>query len=192
MTAPRRAAWVIALAIAIAACGNGDAVSSDAAAAPIPASFAGFDSVALVSVSGPGGVAPSGMFHYRVVSGSLDWYATGHALAAHHAYRVVLSSADGHEYAVASRRARADGSFVAHGVETMLMNRQCVGTEDPSRRPLADAVPLSVAIKQDGSPPASSSRTDPLGSRGALPCNGNGDGVFDYVVSSTGPLPMAP
>jgi hypothetical protein len=191
VTARRRAPWLIALAIAIAACGNNDAVGSDAAAQPaVPASFAGFDSVALASASARDVAAPAGTLYYRMVSGSLDWYAVGHAFAAGRAYRVVITAADGREYAVASRRAGGDGSFAAHGVETMLMNRQCVGTEDPSQRDLAGAMPLSVAIKQDGSPPGSSSRGELLGSRSALPCNGNGDGVFDYVLRSSAPLPL--
>ncbi|HXT48447.1 MAG TPA: hypothetical protein VN717_07380 [Gemmatimonadaceae bacterium] len=193
MTALARAPWLIALAIAVAGCGNSDAVGGDDAdQAAAPASFAGFDSTALASASEKGAATPAGMFYYRMVSGSLDWYAVGHAFGAGRAYRVVLTAADGHEYAVASRKAGGDGSFAAHGVETMLMNRQCVGTEDPSQRPLADALPLSVAIKQDGSPPGSSSRGELLGSRSALPCNGNGDGVFDYVLRSSTPLRLAP
>ena len=193
MTALARAPWLIALAIAVAGCGNSDAVGSDDAdQAAMPASFAGFDSTALASASEKGAATPAGTFYYRMVSRSLDWYAVGHAFGAGRAYRVVLTAADGHEYAVASRKAGGDGSFAAHGVETMLMNRQCVGTEDPSQRPLADALPLSVAIKQDGSPPGSSSRGELLGSRSALPCNGNGDGVFDYVLRSSTPLPLAP
>lgn len=193
MTAISRAPWLMALAIAVAACGNSDAVGGDdAPEEAMPASFAGFDSAALASASGQGPAAPAGTFYYRMVSGSLDWYAVGHAFGAGRAYRVVLTAADGHEYAIASRKAGSDGNFAAHGVETMLMNRQCVGTEDPSQRPLADALPLSVAIKQDGSPPGSSSRGELLGSRSALPCNGNGDGVFDYVLRTSAPLPLAP
>jgi hypothetical protein len=190
VTGLARAPWLIALAIAVAACGNRDAGGDDAPQAAMPASFAGFDSAALAPANEKGAATPAGTFYYRVVSGSLDWYVVGHAFGASRAYRVVLTAADGHEYAVASRKAGGDGSFAAHGVETMLMNRQCVGTEDPSQRPLADALPLSVAIKQDGSPPGSSSRGEMLGSRSALPCNGNGDGVFDYVLRSPHPLPL--
>jgi hypothetical protein len=181
---------LIALAIAVAACGNNDAVGDDAAQPAMPATFAGFDSAALASANARDVAGPAGTFHYRMVSGSLDWYAVGHAFAAGRAYRVVITAGDGREYAVASRKAGGDGSFAAHGVETMLMNRQCVGTEDPSQRDLAGAMPLSVAIKQDGSPPGSSSRGELLGSRSALPCNGNGDGVFDYVLRTSKPLPL--
>jgi hypothetical protein len=193
VTALARAPWLVALAIAVAGCGNSDTVGGDDAdQVAVPASFAGFDSASLASANEKGAATPAGTFYFRMVSGSLDWYAVGHALGAGRAYRVVLTAADGHEYAVASRKAGGDGGFAAHGVETMLMNRQCVGTEDPSQRPLADALPLSVAIKQDGSPPGSSSRGELLGSRSALPCNGNGDGVFDYVLRSSAPLPLAP
>lgn len=157
----------------------------------MPASFAGFDSAALVSASAQRGSMPAGTFYYRLVSGSLDWYVVGRAFGAGRAYRVVLTAADGREYAVASRRARGDGSFAAHGVETTLMNRQCVGTEDPSQRQLAEAAPIGVAVKEDGSPPGGASGSGPLGSRGALPCDGNGDGVFEYVLRSSASLPLA-
>lgn len=189
MSAARRLPWLIALAIGVAACGANDAVSGDDAGAGVPASFAGFDSLPLVSAAAQGAAAPSGVFYYRVVSGSLDWYVRARAFSAGRAYRVLLTAADGHEFAVASRKAGGDGGFEAHGVETMLMNRQCVGSEDPSQRPIADAMPLSVAVKQDGSQSGSASRGELLGSRRALPCNGNGDNVFDYVLRSTGPIP---
>ena len=191
MTVRARVPFALALAIAVAACGPGDSSASDDAVVHVPESFAGFDSMPLVSAS-KGGAAPAGTLYYREVSGSLDWYVLARPFSAGHAYRVVMTSADGHEYAVASSRARGDGSFLAHGVETTLMNRQCVGTEDPSQRPLADAVPITVAVKQDGSPPASSSGTDPLGSRSALPCNGNGDGVFEYVLRANQKVAVNP
>jgi hypothetical protein len=193
VSAARRLPWLIALAIGVAACGANDAVGGDDAGqsseVSLPASFAGFDSLPLVSASSQGVSAPSGVFYYREVSGSLDWYVQAHAFSAGRAYRVLLTAADGHEYAVASQKAAGDGGFVAHGVETMLMNRQCVGIEDPSRRPLADATPISVAVKQDGSQPGSASRGELLGSRSTLPCNGNCDNVFDYVLKSTNPIP---
>jgi hypothetical protein len=186
------APWAAALVIGLAACGNGDAVGSDDSAAPAPASFAGFDSIALVPAGAKGRDGPAGTFYYRIVSESLDWYVAAHAFSGGHAYRVVLTSNDGHEYAVASRHADADGTFAAHGVETNLMNRQCVGVEDPSQRPLADAGPVTVAIKQDGSAPGSSSGSNPLGTRSALPCNGNGDGVFDYVLRASDKVRVTP
>jgi len=83
----------------------------------------------------------------------------------------------------------ADGSLGVHGVETALMNRQCVGAEDPSRRPLASARSLRVAVKSDGSA-SGVSGGDMLGSRSALPCGGNGDGVFEYVLQSADSVPL--
>jgi hypothetical protein len=188
----RGAPWLLALAVAIAGCG-GDAVGSDDSAAPAPASFDGFDSVALTPASGARDAdAPSGIMHYQVVSGALDWYVSARALAAGRAYRVLLAAADGREYAVASRRAGGDGTFAAHGVETALMNRQCVGTEDPSRRSLTEAGPLTIAIKSDGSRAGGTTGSNLLGSRSSLPCNGNGDGAFDYVLRSAAQIPVAP
>ena len=192
MSSARRLPWLIALAIGVAACGANDAAgggdADNASGASAHASFAGFDSLPLVSASAQGASAPSGVFYFRVVSGSLDWYVRARAFSVGRAYRVLLTASDGHEYAVASQKAGGDGTFAAHGVETMLMNRQCVGSEDPSRRPLAEAMPLSVAVKQDGSQAGSASRGELLGSRSTLPCNGNGDNVFDYVLKSANPI----
>ena len=78
-----------------------------------------------------------------------------------------------------------------HGVETTLRNRQCVGAEDPSRRTLESARTLRVSLKGDGSARGASSN-DLLGSRSALPCGGNGDGKFEYVLRSTDAVPVAP
>ena len=132
-----------------------------------------------------------GTFSYVVVDGAIDWYLFASDLLPARAYRVVLTAADGKEYAVASRRSDGIGTLGAHGVETALMNRQCVGAEDPSRRTLESARTLRVALKSDGSASGSSSN-DMLGSRSALPCGGNGDGNFDYVLESDDSVPVAP
>ncbi len=193
MTNVRGGALALALAVTIAACGSRDPVNSDNAVDATPASFAGFDSMALESMSGERDAnASAGIVHYRVVEGTLDWYVSARSLSAGRAFRVVLTAADGKEYAIASRRVGADGIFAAHGAETVLMNRQCVATEDPSRRPIATAAPFRMAIKSDGSAAASASGNDLLGSRGSLPCNGNGDAVFDYVLRSAGLISLAP
>jgi len=123
------------------------------------------------------------------VDGAIDWYVFATHLQPGRAYRILLTADDGKEYAIASRRSGADGSLGAHGVETALMNRQCVGAEDPSRRPLASAKSLRIAVKSDGSA-GGVSGGDMLGSRSALPCGGNGDGVFDYVLESAESVPV--
>jgi hypothetical protein len=187
--AARRTLVALSLSLAMVACSNGDDGRSDATRPVVP-NLTGYYTLALAS-TGPShaSAAPSGTFSYLVVDGALDWYIIARHFSPGRVYRVLLTTADGNEYAVESERSAADGSFAAHGVETVLMNRQCVGSEDPSRRPLASARTLRVAVKRDGSARGASGN-DVLGSRASLPCGGNGDGVFDYVLRSADSVSM--
>src|SRR6476469_4009668 len=178
----RRAAAVLLLLVAAAACSGGDDPQAPKTVTIVP-DLTGYNTIQLEASSPDSREVPMGTFSYEVVDGAIDWYVFATHLAPERAYRVVLLSADGNEYAIASRRSGGDGSLGAHGVETALMNRQCVGSEDPSRRPLESAGSLHVLLKGDGSARGASGN-DLLGSRSALPCGGNGDGVFDYVLRS--------
>ena len=186
----RRAALIILLSLAAAACSGGDNVQRPQTVTITP-DLTGYNTIPLGGVDAGARGAPAGTFSYLVVDGAVSWYLFATNLSPARAYRVVLTAADGNEYAVASRRAEADGSLGAHGVETVLMNRQCVGSEDPSRRALQTVRSLSVALKSDGSARGASGN-DLLGSRSALPCGGNGDGNFDYVLQSAGSVQTAP
>lgn len=170
----------IVLAISLAACGGEPPAPKSVTIVP---DLTGYSTVPLGASKASGASSPSGTFSYLMVDGAIDWYAFATHLRPGRAYRILLTAADGKEYAIASRRSGADGSLGAHGVETALMNRQCVGAEDPSRRPLESAKFLRVGVKSDGSARGASGN-DVLGSRSALPCGGNGDGVFDYVLQS--------
>lgn len=185
----RRAAFLVLLSLA-AACSGGDNVQRPQTVTIIP-DLTGYNTIPL----GPAGAttpsAPAGTFSYVVVDGAISWYMFASHLAPSHAYRVVLTAPDGKEYAVASRQSGEDGSLGAHGVETTLMNRQCVGSEDPSRRTLESVGSLRVALKNDGSARGAGSN-DLLGSRSALPCGGNGDGDFGYVLRSVDSVQVAP
>ncbi|MBK5188059.1 MAG: hypothetical protein JJD97_07420 [Gemmatimonadaceae bacterium] len=178
----RRAAIVGLLSLAVAACSEGDDPPAPKTVTIVP-DLTGYSTIQLGAASTRENSEPSGTFSYLVVDGALDWYAFATHLSPGRAYRVVLTAADGNEYAVASRRSDAEGALGAHGVETALMNRQCVGAEDPGRRSLESAGTLHVAVKSDGSARGASGN-DLLGSRSALPCGGNGDGNFDYVLRS--------
>jgi hypothetical protein len=178
----RRAALVALLSLAAASCRNDSDVQGPRTLTIVP-DLTGYSTIPLTALEArPDGTA-QGSFNYMMVDGAIDWYLFATHVSPGRAYRVVLSAADGKEYAIASRRAGADGSLGVHGVETVLMNRQCVGAEDPSRRPLESARALHVALKSDGSPRGASGN-DMLGSRNALPCGGNGDGDFAYVLRS--------
>jgi hypothetical protein len=179
----RRATIVALLALAAAACGN-DSEPQVAKTLTIVPDLTGYSTIPLGAPNARARDAPEGTFSYLLVDGAIDWYVFATNLAPTRAYRIVLTAADGKEYAIASRRADTGGTLGAHGVETALMNRQCVGAEDPSRRPIETAVSLRVAVKSDGSPRGASGN-DLLGSRSSLPCGGNGDGNFDYVLQSS-------
>ena len=187
----RRAAIIALLSLAVASCRNDSDVQGPRNVTLVP-DLTGYNTVSLTPEAAHGRQqTPSGTFHYMVVDGAIDWYLFASNLVPARAYRVVLTAADGKEYAIASRRSDATGTLGMHGVETALMNRQCVGAEDPSRRPLESARTLRVSLKGDGSARGASSN-DLLGSRSALPCGGNGDGKFEYVLQSANALPVAP
>ena len=186
----RRAAIIALVALAASACSNDADVQSPQTVTIVP-DLTGYNTIPLGATDARTQNAPAGTFSYLVVDGAIDWYVFATDLVPARAYRVVLTSADGKEYAVASRRSDGSGTLGAHGVETALMNRQCVGAEDPSRRSLESARTLRVALKSDGSANGASTN-DLLGSRSALPCGGNGDGNFDYVLRSEDSVPVAP
>jgi hypothetical protein len=186
----RRAAIIALLSLAVASCRKDSDVQGPKNVTIVP-DLTGYNTVALTPDEVQAQRTPSGTFHYTVVDGAIDWYLFASNLVPARAYRVVLTAADGKEYAVASRRSDATGTLGMHGVETALMNRQCVGAEDPSRRSLESARTLKVSLKGDGSARGASSN-DLLGSRSALPCGGNGDGKFEYVLQSADAVPVAP
>ena len=176
----RRLAVIVLLALA--ACSNDSDVQAPKSVTIVP-DLTGYHTLPLVALHAKPDGPAKGTFSYMLVDGAIDWYLFATHVSPGRAYRVVLSAADGNEYAIASRRAGPDGTLGVHGVETALMNRQCVGAEDPSRRPLETARALHVALKSDGSAHGASGN-DMLGSRSALPCGGNGDGDFTYVLTS--------
>jgi hypothetical protein len=180
----------LALIALVAACTGGDDPLVAKTVTIVP-DLTSYNTMPLTAAKPTTGEEPAGTFDYLIVDGAIDWYVFATHLQPERAYRVLLTAADGKEYASASRRTAADGSLGAHGVETALMNRQCVGSEDPSRRPLESAKSLHVSVKSDGSSRGASGN-DMLGSRSALPCGGNGDGVFDYVLRSPDSVRVAP
>jgi hypothetical protein len=186
----RRVMLAALLSLAFAACSSGNE-SQRAQTVTIVPDLTGYSTIPLAGMGKTAGGTASGTFSYLIVENAIDWYVFATKLSPGRAYRILLTAADGQEYAVASRHANADGSLGAHGVETALMNRQCVGAEDPSRRPLETAGSLRVSVKSDGSARGASGN-DLLGSRSSLPCGGNGDGVFDYVLRSADSVVLAP
>jgi hypothetical protein len=185
----RLVAILAVVSLGVAACNNDSDMQAPRTVRIVP-DLTGYNSIPLAASDRRGQPSPSGTFSYLMFDGAIDWYVFAKDLAPTRAYRIVLTAADGKEYAVASRRSDAAGTLGAHGVETALMNRQCVGAEDPSRRTLESARALRVALKSDGSASGTSGNNF-LGSRSALPCGGNGDGRFDYVLQSADAVPVA-
>ncbi len=186
----RRFAIIVLLSIAATACRN-DNDGQAPQTVTIQPDLAGYATIPLAAAARATKNSPTGTFSYVLVDGAIDWYVFAKNLIPSRAYRVVLTAADGKEYAVASRRTDATGTLGVHGVETALMNRQCVGAEDPSRRDLETAGTLRIALKNDGSA-SGTGQSDLLGSRTALPCGGNGDGNFEYVLQSPDMVRVAP
>lgn len=185
----RRTAIAILLSVAVAACSS-DGEPPAPKTVTITPDLTGYTAIPLGAAESGDGSA-TGSFSYFMVDGALDWYAFASHLAPSRAYRIILTAADGKEYAVASRRTDGEGTLGVHGVETMLMNRQCVGAEDPSRRSLQSARSLMISVKSDGSARGASGN-DVVGSHSALPCGGNGDGDFAYVLQSADSVVVAP
>ena len=190
MTVLRRTAIALAISLAVAECGGVGEPPGPKSVTIVP-DLTGYTTIPLGALKASGASSPSGTFSYLMVDGAIDWYLFAAHLAPARAYRIVLTAADDKEYAIASRRSDGDGALGAHGVETTLANRQCVGAEDPSRRPIESARTLGIALKSDGSARGASGN-DLLGSRSALPCGGNGDGIFDYVLQSAEPVAVTP
>jgi hypothetical protein len=185
----RRVAMLALLSLAFAACSSDSDMQAPKTVTIVP-DLTGYTTIPLVAHEAQPGGPAKGTFSYTMVDGAIDWYLFATHVSPGRAYRVVLSAADGREYAIASQHASRDGSLGVHGVETVLMNRQCVGAEDPSRRPIETARALKVALKSDGSAHGASGN-DMLGSRSALPCGGNGDGDFSYVLTSADSILLA-
>jgi hypothetical protein len=122
----------------MAACRNDSDVQEPKSVTIVP-DLTGYNTMPLMALEGRRDGPAQGTFSYMMIDGAIDWYLFAAHVSPGRAYRVVLSASDGKEYAIASRRAGPDGSLGVHGVETALMNRQCVGAEDPSRRPLETA-----------------------------------------------------
>lgn len=161
----------------------------------------GFATVVLTAADPPpassdqGPSAPSGTVWYRMTntpqSGhppSFEWYVRGRQLRPGRIFRVELSVDDRGTYSVGSGRSDSAGTLTAHGTLTRFADQYCVGT---LAEPMSLLGPhrLSFSVKSDGSGAGSATFgapvTDP---RRALPCGGNGDGIFDYWLVAHEPV----
>jgi hypothetical protein len=154
-----------------------------------PRAPAGFDSVLLVPSKGADFTARAasgtgGVFYYSPGGDSFEWYLSARALEPGVRYRLELNVDDSLNYAAGSVMADENGRALGHGTLREFVDRYCVGAANAPPIALSGEHTVAVRLKRDGSNPgessAESSVTGPA-SR-SLPCTGNGDGRFDYVL----------
>jgi hypothetical protein len=133
-----------------------------------------------------GGAAGSLSYGARGPDLSLQIRAEG--LVPGRKYRFDLG-VDGVTYSLASRAAAPDGTWSLDTTLTAFAEGACVGRNFQPERPLAGTHALSFAIKNDGSPPTGTlaDQAPPDGGGAQLPCAGNGDGNYGYVLYEAEP-----
>ena len=91
--------------------------------------------------------------------------------------------ADDAIYSVASHTSDARGQLAIDTALTQFAEGACVGTNYDAPRSVAGAHKVKFWIKRDGNPPSGVSPNSKAGAPGAaLPCRGNGDGDYAYML----------
>jgi hypothetical protein len=87
-------------------------------------------------------------------------------------------------FTVASRAADSDGMVAIDTTLTSFAEGVCVGPNYDASRPLDGAHTIRFWVKADGNPPSGSGRTQSSQFKEGqdLPCSGNGDGDYTYVL----------
>jgi cellulose synthase/poly-beta-1,6-N-acetylglucosamine synthase-like glycosyltransferase len=184
---------VVAGSLGMLSCGGSDATLSRTdtilESEMPPRAPAGFDSLVLVgsnrAESAPDTLSgPAGIFYYSPSGDSFEWYLSARSLDPGVRYRLELNVDDSLNYAAGSVVADETGRALGHGMLREFVDRYCVGAVSTPPIALSGEHTVAVRLKRDGSSPgessAESSVTGPA-SR-SLPCTGNGDGRFDYVL----------
>lgn len=96
-------------------------------------------------------------------------------------------------YTIASRAADAQGALALDTTLTQFADGVCVGANWRPPRGVTARVHLGFGIKNDGSPPSGTMPATTSEARGGadLPCAGNGDGNFRYVLYEARPMVLA-
>lgn len=146
---------------------------------------AGFDSLTLVaSRGGDAQTAAGGVFYYSPSGDSFEWYLRAEQLDPGVRYRLELNVDDSLNYAAGSVMADETGRALGHGELQEFADRYCVGAVSTPPMALAGEHAVAVRLKRDGSSPGESSAESSVTGPASrpLPCTGNGDGRFDYVL----------
>jgi len=199
--------WVALVLASVAACAGTDTghgrpgspgTSSAVADDPPP----GFATLVLApSDSRPGSSdraapAPTGTVWYRVgpqqstLDPVLEWYVRADHLAPHRVFRIELTVDDRATYSVGSARADDAGMLTTHGTLVRFADQVCVG-EPAAPQSIAGSHVVVVSVKSDGSGAGAAGYSGPLTDpTRALPCGGNGDGVFEYWLVGSDPIQL--
>jgi hypothetical protein len=147
----------------------------------------------LPPTSGTGRNAPAGSFWYRIATPAgaqfpaFEWYVRAQHMAANRAFRVEFTVDDRWGYSVGSARTDGFGVFAAHGTLRRFEDQYCVGQAVvPSV--ITTSHTLAVTVKADGSGHGGGPAGGLMDPERSLPCNGNGDGAFDYWLIARNPL----
>ncbi|HEY9478643.1 MAG TPA: glycosyltransferase [Gemmatimonadaceae bacterium] len=149
-----------------------------------PMTPAGFDSLTLVASRGADAQAAGGVFYYSPSGDSFEWYLRAEQLDPGVRYRLELNVDDSLNYAAGSVMADETGRALGHGELQEFADRYCVGAVSTPPMALAGEHAVAVRLKRDGSSPGESSAESSVTGPASrpLPCTGNGDGRFDYVL----------
>jgi hypothetical protein len=117
------------------------------------------------------------------MSPTFEWYVRAQRLASHRAYRVEFAVDNRATFAVGNARTDEAGVLAAHGKLGEFEDQYCVGT--PALPiPIAGKHTVAVGVKADGSGNGGGPSGGVIGPERSLPCDGNGDGVFDYWLTA--------
>lgn len=128
-----------------------------------------------------GGAVGSVWYHPRGPALSFQLHASG--LRAHRRYLLELS-VDGTVYTVASHVASGSGELSIDSTITMFEEGACVGDNYDPPRSVHGAHEVKFWLKNDGNPVSGTMPGQRRSAAGgsSLPCRGNGDGDYSYVL----------
>ena len=178
-----------AASLSLASCGGSDvqlATTDTILESEMPARApAGFDSLMLSAVDAGGSRSgPAGTLYYSPSGDSFEWYLRASGLEPGVRYRLELNVDDSLNYAVGSLMADEAGGLLGHGALQRFADRYCVGAVATPPIGLSGEHSVAVRLKLDGSSPGESSSASSVSGPASrpLPCTGNGDSRFDYVL----------
>jgi len=138
----------------------------------------GFAAVSLVSTSAASTSGTrTGVVFYQPEGDHFEWFVNAQGFTPGYHYRIELNVDDSLNYAIGSIAANAQGQVLGFGVLSRFADRYCVGGNGSPPAPLTGPHWIGIRVKEDGSTPGDRSITG-----SSLPCTGNGDEHFEYMM----------